>query len=124
MDTYRLALVTIAVSVLIGCSDTVTSRYETRAEAESDRLFERGWLPEFIPPSSRRIVTRNDLDRNVSNGEFFFSSNDLKDFLSRLNRREDLDSGLFRGYSFDDWVFLVDSENCHCTYSLRPHRER
>jgi hypothetical protein len=41
----------IAVALLVGgsCGDVVTSRYETRAAAEADRLFERGWLPAILP---------------------------------------------------------------------------
>jgi hypothetical protein len=35
-------------------------------------LFERGWLPDIVPDSSREITINNDLDLNLSKGEFFF----------------------------------------------------
>ena len=96
----------------------VTSRYETRTEAEADSLFGRGWLPDIIPQSSINIVTKNDLDLNTSRGEFSFADEDLLQFLSHLTRRKKLDSGRYIAYSFKGWVFLIDHKNLYCRYYL------
>src|SRR5690606_14748458 len=90
--------------VLTGCGDidTVESRYQTRADAEADLLFARGWLPEIIPDSSRGIVTKNDLDLNLSEGEFYFDREDLDAFLSHLRRLPESDSRKFQAYAFEN----------------------
>ena len=116
----RYSFLVLAATLLVSCHHTVESRYETRVEAEADRLFERGWLPKIIPASSRHIVTQNDVDLNVSSGEFFFAERDLIEFLSRLNRRSDLDAGAYEGYSFEGWDFLIDRRKFHCTYEYKP----
>lgn len=76
-----------AVPVLImllstgGCSgDVVTTRYRTLAQYE-----DRGWLPkEVLPPSTRDILTRNNLDTNTSHGHFEFDPGDAAFFLARV----------------------------------------
>ena len=116
----RYGFLVLAATLLVSCHDTVEIHYETRVEAEADRLFERGWLPKIIPASSRHIVTKNNVDLNISSGEFFFSERDLTKFLSRLSRRGDLDAGAYAGYSFDGWDFLIDRRKFHCTYDYKP----
>jgi hypothetical protein len=39
--------------------------YPTLSSAQSDRLFERGWLPAVLPPDSGPIVEAHDLDTNA-----------------------------------------------------------
>ena len=55
-------LVAIAVLLLFGC-DVVTSRYATLHNARQDRLSERGWLPDILPPSMRYIRVSNNVGR-------------------------------------------------------------
>ncbi len=129
----------MAVALLVGgsCLDVVTSRYETRAEAEADRLFERGWLPAILPSSSRDIRTRNDLDSNHSEGEFAFAPQEAAVFIRQLRRMAAAEvSGsegvrfLERGYwphAYQDedaeWIFFVNAEKGHCEYRMTPRRE-
>jgi hypothetical protein len=39
--------------------------YATLGSARSDRLFERGWLPEVLPDDAGPIVEAHDLDTNA-----------------------------------------------------------
>ena len=50
---------TVAFLLLCSC-DVVTSKYATLADARNDRLFERGWLPDILPPSTREISVNPD----------------------------------------------------------------
>jgi hypothetical protein len=83
----RKFLALVAVLSLAGCiSDEVTSQYATLAEARADRLFVRGWLPDILPPSSHDIRTSNNLDRNTSEGEFYFNQEHAGTFYGQLHR--------------------------------------
>ena len=81
MTLTRIVIFVFAAFLVCGCGDTVTSRYETRADAEADKLFQRGWLPSIIPKSSYDITTKNDLDINVSEGQFSFAPNHAEEFI-------------------------------------------
>lgn len=83
----RELLAIAAVLMLAGCtSDVVTDEYASLDEAREGRLFERGWLPDVLPPSSLSIRTSNNLDRNTSEGEFYFSPDHAPDFYRRVSR--------------------------------------
>src|SRR5688572_23700134 len=90
----RQQLIIIACALaLLGC-DVVTDRYATLQDARSDSLFQRGWLPDILPPSSHDIRTSNDLDLNVSSGEFHFSPQEFPDFTASLRAYTSRDSPL------------------------------
>ncbi|WP_136080544.1 hypothetical protein [Pontiella desulfatans] len=134
----QLAVLLIAM-LLFGCGDTVTSRYATRAEAEQDRLFARGWLPGIIPASSRKIVTKNDLDVNTSRGSFSFNPEEAADFIARL---VELDADPIpsdpeqlriweKGYnpyeliqSDSRWLFYIHATKGHCEYWLSDAKRK
>ena len=80
----------------------VTSKYATLEEARKDELFGRGWLPDILPPSSRDILVENDLDLNISEGSFKFSSNE-NDLL-----RTKLTSALPNRAPFERWDDIVE----------------
>ena len=122
-----MALTGLALAFLLvgGCDETVTHKYSSRADAEKDRLFDKGWLPAIIPRSSSNIVTRNDLDLNTSRGSFDFAKEDLEEFLSHLIRLESRDMDRFEAYSYkrdsgmiEHWIFLIDLERHYCRYEF------
>lgn len=117
MRIYATILSALCVA---GCGDTVTDRYPTRAEAEADRLFERGWLPEIIPNSSSQIVTRNNLDLNTSRGSFEFDPKEFRSFAAQLERRPDLDSEDRAAYRYRGWRFMIDETKARCEYRYSP----
>lgn len=74
MHSATLALV---ASLLLGaCGDVVSKNYATKAEATADNLFNKGWLPDFVPNSATSIQVENDLDLNISSGSFRFLPSD------------------------------------------------
>jgi hypothetical protein len=71
--------------LLVGCGDVVEKHYATKAAARSDGLFEKGWLPEFIPERSTSLQVVNNLDLNYSYGAFHFSPQDWPAFSEHLH---------------------------------------
>ena len=101
---------------LSGC-DAMRSRYATLDDARRDRLFERGWLPDILPASSRDIRVSSDLDINRSQGDFSFDPADFVTFTAHLRARDDKTFEYSAGgYT---WVFSCDSSRGHCRYSMR-----
>ena len=114
--------------------DTVTTTYLSRAEAEADKLFERGWLPSLIPSTATNIRVTNDLDLNTSEGSFSFQPSESATFTGILHR---LDATSSSGSQLErrpapgatahrysngpyEWTFLVSPESGHCDYYMRP----
>lgn len=80
-----------------GAFDEVHQRYESKKQAQADRLFERGWLPHFIPESSRNISMVNNLDINTTMGSFDFDPLELDLFVRSVQQAND---GLVRVGSY------------------------
>ena len=138
------AWITIALFFLVATylamrtllDNVVTSRYATLADARADDVFGRGWLPDILPVSARRIRTSNDLDLNVSEGEFIFTPKDYAQFQSHLGAyhplqrefavsAEDVARRSSQGfevasYADDDstWVFFCKAAAGHCDYTM------
>ena len=117
-------------------SDTVVSRYETVQDARADLLFDRGWLPDILPASARKIRTENNLDLNTSEGEFHFSAADFPKFASQMNfevpatkqfgglgvdrmRSEGFEVRAYSGAN-STWVFFCKASEGYCRYKMRP----
>lgn len=84
--TMRSLLAIFALLALTGCSDVVTTRFATLADAKSQGAFARGWLPPMLPYSARSIVERNDLDLNTGTGSFDYDLPEKTDYIERLSR--------------------------------------
>lgn len=114
---------------LFGCAlDTVTSQYATLEEARADRLFERGWLPEVLPPSTTRIRTENELDLNLSEGTFSFEPAEANGLLNALSkgapptsRLADWDDTVssYTGRGYSAWHFR-DEDSTWASSAKRP----
>jgi hypothetical protein len=131
----RSAIVAFAV-MATACSSVVTDHYETLQEARSDDLFQRGWLPDILPPSAHDIRTSNNLDINVSEGEFHFRADESAAFFARLQSYTRRDSPLDRldddierlkrsGYEPYElvgdhaiWVFICKPHRGTCEYRM------
>ena len=137
MTLTRIVIFVFAAFLVCGCGDTVTSRYETKADAEADKLFQRGWLPSIIPKSSYDIRTKNDLDINVSEGQFSFAPNHAEEFIKHLQRMDasefsGIDSVRFMGRGYwphyfrnenSWWQFFINIEKGHCKYRMGLSRK-
>lgn len=126
----------IALLLMGGCRDTVKNYYLTRSQAEADQLFERGWLPSIIPISARDITTSNDLDLNVSEGEFLYAPKDTNEFLRHLKpyssrklpvicwessiarQKEKRYDALEYTAAKSVWIFLVNTQIGHVRYVM------
>jgi hypothetical protein len=106
-----------ALLSLSSCSDVVTRTYATLDDARRDRLFERGWLPDILPPSARQIRVASDLDVNTADGEFSFDLEHFAVFTTRLRPRKDGSFEFSKGGN--TWVFICDSSHTHCHYSMQ-----
>ncbi|MCG9544065.1 hypothetical protein L1D37_09820 [Vibrio sp. Isolate33] len=109
-------LLASALMVLVGCSDQVTSEYATYAEAKSDNLFDRGWLPDILPESTTSIEVTNDLDNNSSNGQFIIESAVIDGFLTMVEPTQSEDQFRYVEGS-NEWTFTLTDEG-HVTYTL------
>ena len=139
--SWTAGLVILAVALWIAVSslfpsDVVTSHYKTMSEAREGHLLARGWLPDILPASSRDIRTVNNLDLNLSDGEFSFKPQDAAGFVSRMQpykatpaQPESIEPLVakmrgkgFKSYSFIDgdmfWLFLCKAESGYCEYTM------
>lgn len=136
-----LILTFLLCQLLVGCSDVVTRHYKTYNDAASDQLFDRGWLPEFIPSSSFNITTSNNLDINTSEGEFSFRPVDTQAFVSKLHPysgrkspyveydkvvKKRIGQGCIPyEYTKDSsiWMFFLNADKGHAYYDLWMERK-
>ncbi len=140
----KLALVSATLAALIvgglfllslAFSDIASDTYPTLQEARNKKLFERGWLPDILPPSSHNIETNNNLDLNTSWGKFSFSPNEYSLFESRTGsyspefdevmKTEEATKIKTKGFAIRTfkeghtlWVFQCKPQGGVCEYSL------
>jgi len=126
-----------AVLFLAAACDSVNSYYETLEEARVDALFERGWLPDVLPPSASEILMKNNLDLNTSEGQFLFAPHEFESFVNRLSPKSQpadtqldavqamVEKHTREGYpaywhteSGWEWVFLCIPEQGVCLYYM------
>lgn len=75
----------ITLLALTGCSDEVTARFDTLAEAKSQGALARGWLPPLLPDSAKAIVERNNLDLNTGTGSFDYDLSERPAYIEKLS---------------------------------------
>ena len=66
------------------CGETGKT-YATIEDARSVRLFERGWLPDILPPSAHSIAVRTDLYLGAADGRFEFQERDSGVFFAKVS---------------------------------------
>jgi hypothetical protein len=112
---------------LVGCSDVVTTHYPTVVEARRDGLFERGWLPDVLPPSVRDIEVSNNLDINTSVGEFWFDTSEYEKLTAKLtpqrkqtktDNEPNYEHYLYLEEEFQ-WNFSCSKAKGYCRYDMR-----
>jgi hypothetical protein len=124
------------LGLILMSSDVVESDYASLQEAHADQLFERGWLPDILPPSAHDIRTSNNLDLNTSVGGFYFASADYDQFASHLAPYVSMEApfdrfeqkvqrkrarGFAPGVFVDEnsvWVFMCKAREGYCEYDM------
>lgn len=102
--------------LLSGCSEVVSVQYATYEQAQQDRFFDRGWLPDILPSSTSQIEVNNDLDINTSEGSFVINEPQLSAFIANLTPTSSKDE--FHFTSGDStWVFNIVDDSV-ITYTL------
>jgi hypothetical protein len=112
----RAPLVAAAAILALSSCEKITKRYATLDDARRDRLFERGWLPDILPPSTHDIRVITDLDVNRSEGEFSFDPAHFAGFVAQMQPLADsfqYSSGQWT------WTFSCNSARGHCRFSMR-----
>ncbi|MEW6761621.1 MAG: hypothetical protein AB1437_12410 [Pseudomonadota bacterium] len=104
-------------------SDVVKSRYATLQAARDDRLFERGWLPDILPPSSRDIRTAHHLDLNAASGDFRFTPEEYP-WLLAMTKPAVRNGREVRAVSQDSdtWIFDCNGDEGRCSYENERQR--
>lgn len=129
--------VLILYMAIAGCETYIAERrYPTLEDAKADHLYERGWLPDVLPPSSVDIHTVNNLDASTSKGSFRFQPSEGPLLFGKLiavapadapisNWRDMLVDYKQRGftawsYREDDghWVFFCIASAGKCEYTM------
>lgn len=64
MIKIKIKIVSIlSVALLLPfCKETPESYYPTLKDAEKDNAIERGWIPNVLPPTTREITERHNID--------------------------------------------------------------
>jgi len=91
MIAFSRGIHSVAVAVLLlsvsSCGgDWQESYYPTRVAAEKDGEFERGWLPEYLPASSRDIHELHRIEHPKTWGSFAYNSEDLDGMLAVVTK--------------------------------------
>ena len=110
----------VAALSLAACDSNVPLRYANKAAAAADSPFARGWLPDIIPASSREISMMNDLDLNISGGDFNFDPRDHDHFTGLLTRLPARDEKGFSAYSYKEWIFQIRNDKNYSRFSMQP----
>jgi hypothetical protein len=132
------AFVVLAVLTAIWAipRDAVTTRYATLQEARADHLFERGWLPDLLPPSTHDLRVITHVELNNATGEFRFEPAEFEAFSKALvpyaklkspftGFADSVDAHLHRGHPAlqyvaegNTWVFLCKPADGACSYAM------
>ena len=112
----RAPLVAAAAILALSSCEKVTNRYATLDHARRDRLFERGWLPDILPPSTHDIRVTSDLDVNRAEGEFSFDPAHFAGFVAQLRPAGD---SFEYSAARSTWTLSCDSAHGHCRFSMR-----
>ena len=105
----RVLLLCLAIGIvllILLSDDTVRLQYPTLQAAREDHLFDKGWLPDVLPPSTTDIRVANYLDLNNSAGEFHF---DPRDYPALLDKTAPYHRGTTGGAD-GDWFAKTDGE--------------
>lgn len=78
----------------------------------------------MIPASSKAITMRNDLDQNISTGEFLFDPLDYDKFINQLERIGSEDKVGFSAYCYQDWTFWVSDQKNLCRFYMATSRKK
>ena len=111
----RIAWLLVLVSglLLTSCYDE-SGVYSTVDDARAGAIFDRGLLPDILPPSTYDIHVTSNEDR--SDGEFRFDPNDFSRFAIQFE-------SFYQPFEYSiggcTWIFICEPASGHCFYYVR-----
>ena len=87
---FSLALLICCIFVLLDRMyelDLQSSIYSSYHEAQADGIFDRGWIPHFIPVSSHHILEVHNVDTNEICAQFTIDPLAEGSFMTELRRQ-------------------------------------
>lgn len=119
-----------------------SSTAPTLEEARELHLFEQGWLPDILPPSTHHLQLVKSIKINFAQGEFFFSPCEGQSFRAKLEPEQVLEKTMaapfvnwakslckMQGdvhtlwhYSSHGrhWIFFCKADEGYCEYVMWP----
>lgn len=61
---FSVNFLIVALLLLFGCNETMSSQYANYQEAKDDDLFKRGWVPDVLPTNTGPIEETHNVDTN------------------------------------------------------------
>ena len=92
----RLGYCAVLVSLLTACG-TSERTYHTEIDAKNAGVFQRHFLPDVVPTSSREIYIQSKWWSRRASGVFSFDPRDRQAFFGRL--QSNLDAGVWGDWS-------------------------
>jgi hypothetical protein len=118
---------------LSGCLDRV-DEYDTIDDAKKNHVFDKGWLPDILPPSTHDLKVVTTVEISAGRGNFSFDPQDYGAFYMRLSayngRKSKVDEDnraierlLAKGYEArayslgaTNWLFLCRKAEAVCEF--------
>lgn len=80
-----LAIIVIGIAALIFLNpDTKHEEFQTYSELKKSMLIEKGWVPEFVPESSRNIEVVYNIDTNFVSIALLLEGSEINIYVNRL----------------------------------------
>jgi len=126
-------LIAPVVVLTSGCRGQ-TEIYSDLASASASGIIEKGWLPDFLPRSSRSLEITTDVEFSVARGSFSFDRREYISFVSQLvpyegERSPSVEDNMLIDALVQDgrhawayssgatkWVFLCGKEQADCKF--------
>lgn len=107
-----LLLMIITLALSISCDrGLIHSHYNTFDEAKKSGEIERGWLPDFLPPSATDIQEIHHIEIDRIRVEFSFSKYDLSFLKSFSEVDESQVKNILKNLHLNGWSKLSNKSN-------------
>lgn len=104
----------------MACTDLVIEeRYANWGEANQSGLFRRGWLPLWLPPETKNIKEKHDLDTNRSTAVFNLDKQHQTIFSEKCHKVTEFQSPIYFKLDFKSSEFEgADTLKCGDQFTM------